>query len=177
MAPKWRSHSSIEPSQSSMELSTFLMVWKRQSTSGCIRWHGLNALCTSSPCLLCCVTSCYNYNQTNQWTYSPQTNKQINGARFRHLGQPEAGISMHMHITPGWIKQSWTACLPTRHAHNDSIPVESPRGSLLMCVTMYCLSSLVSLSLHDLWSIVKLWLINTMSILPTFLQMWNMLAW
>ena len=81
------------------------------------------------------------------------------------LGQPEAGTSVGTHITPSRITQSCTAWhVYNRRAHN--VPVECPRGPLSMCVTtgtyvVRTVRTFVSLSLHDLRSIVKLRLIDT----------------
>jgi len=58
-----------------------------------------------------------------------------NGAHLRCLGQPEAGTTMGTQITSSQITQSCTARLHNRQAHNDSLPVECPRGPLSMCVT------------------------------------------
>ena len=58
----------------------------------------------------------------------------INGACFGRLGQPEAGTSVGTHIAPSRITQSCAARL--LRAHNDSVPVECPRGPLSMCITI-----------------------------------------
>jgi len=92
----------------------------------------------------------------------PRHTLSINGARLGRLGQPEADqVESHSHAPHVY----------NRHAHNDSVPVECPRGPLLMCVTTgtYVVGTVRTVFLllypcryvHYLRSIVKLRLIDT----------------
>jgi len=66
----------------------------------------------------------------------------INGAHLGRFWASEAGTSVGTHITPSRITQSCTARLHKRRAHNNSVPVECPRGPLSMCVTTGTYSTL-----------------------------------